>query len=166
MTWRRALAATDGDLRTTDGPPGDYHREQFGELCVYYCGALMLDRLRTVLGDELFAQVWREWPQQHRYGSVDRADYLAWLDRQLQELDKELDDTLRNSTVWREQADVLRNAKGVGPILTATLLSALPELGRLNHKEIAALVAQSQKRSAVFDIVTNPTDVTVTSRKA
>ena len=27
--------------------------------------------------------------------------------------------------------------------------------------EIAALVAQSQKRSAVFDIVTNPTSVTV-----
>ena len=32
--------------------------------------------------------------------------------------------------------------------------------------DIAALVAQSQKRSAVFDIVTNPTDVTVTTRKA
>jgi uncharacterized OsmC-like protein len=27
--------------------------------------------------------------------------------------------------------------------------------------EIAALVAQSQKRSAVFDIITNPTNVTV-----
>ena len=34
------------------------------------------------------------------------------------------------------------------------------------HDEIAALVAQSQKRSAVFDIVTNPTDVTVTTKKA
>jgi uncharacterized OsmC-like protein len=33
-------------------------------------------------------------------------------------------------------------------------------------EQIAALVAQSQKRSAVFDIVTNPTDVTVTSSKA
>ncbi len=32
--------------------------------------------------------------------------------------------------------------------------------------QIAALVAQSQKRSAVFDILTNPTDVTVTSKKA
>lgn len=32
--------------------------------------------------------------------------------------------------------------------------------------EIAALVAQSQKRSAVFDVVTNPTDVTVTASKA
>ena len=31
--------------------------------------------------------------------------------------------------------------------------------------EIAAVVAQSQKRSAVFDIVTNPTDVTVSASK-
>ena len=32
--------------------------------------------------------------------------------------------------------------------------------------QIAALVAQSQKRSAVFDILTNPTDVSVSSTKA
>jgi uncharacterized OsmC-like protein len=34
------------------------------------------------------------------------------------------------------------------------------------QEQIAALVAQSQKRSAVFDIVTNPTDVVVTASKA
>jgi uncharacterized OsmC-like protein len=33
-------------------------------------------------------------------------------------------------------------------------------------EEIAALVAQAQKRSAVFDVITNPTDVTVTTGKA
>lgn len=33
-------------------------------------------------------------------------------------------------------------------------------------EEIAALVAQSQKRSAVFDVITNPTDVMVTTSKA
>ena len=33
-------------------------------------------------------------------------------------------------------------------------------------EEIAALVAQSQKRSAVFDVITNPTDVIVTTSKA
>jgi uncharacterized OsmC-like protein len=31
-----------------------------------------------------------------------------------------------------------------------------------SKEDIAALVAQSQKRSAVFDVITNPTDVTVT----
>jgi hypothetical protein len=32
-------------------------------------------------------------------------------------------------------------------------------------EDIRALVAQSQKRSAVFDIITNPTNVTVTVNK-
>jgi uncharacterized OsmC-like protein len=32
------------------------------------------------------------------------------------------------------------------------------------REEVEGLVAQSQKRSAVFDIVTNPTNVTVTVR--
>jgi uncharacterized OsmC-like protein len=31
-----------------------------------------------------------------------------------------------------------------------------------SREDIAALVAQSQKRSAVFDVITNPTDVSVT----
>ena len=35
-----------------------------------------------------------------------------------------------------------------------------------SQAEIEAIVAQSQKRSAVFDIVTNPTDVTVEVHKA
>lgn len=34
-----------------------------------------------------------------------------------------------------------------------------------SKEDIASLVAQSQKRSAVFDILTNPTDVTVTVDK-
>jgi uncharacterized OsmC-like protein len=33
------------------------------------------------------------------------------------------------------------------------------------QEQIAALVAQSQKRSAVFDVLTNPTDVHVTAHK-
>ncbi len=34
-----------------------------------------------------------------------------------------------------------------------------------SQEDIEALVAQSQKRSAVFDIVTNPTNVTVNTTK-
>jgi hypothetical protein len=35
-----------------------------------------------------------------------------------------------------------------------------------SKEDIAAIVAQSQKRSAVFDVVTNPTDVAVTVEKS
>src|SRR5262249_6566596 len=46
----------------------------------------------------------------------------------------------RNSPLWREQEDLLRSVPGVGRVMTATLLAELPELGKLNRKQIAALV--------------------------
>ena len=42
--------------------------------------------------------------------------------------------------MWRAKDDLLRSVKGVGPVLSATLLTGLPELGRLDRKRIAALV--------------------------
>jgi transposase len=66
--------------------------------------------------------------------------HIDWLLKQLHRLDHDLDQALRNSPLWREQEDLLKSVPGVGPVLCATLLSALPELGRLNRKQIAALV--------------------------
>jgi len=41
---------------------------------------------------------------------------------------------------WRQKRDLLLSAKGVGNVLTYTLMSELPELDNLNRKQIAALV--------------------------
>lgn len=66
--------------------------------------------------------------------------HIEWLRRQLREVDGELHGLLRASPVWREQEDLLRTVPGVGPVLATTLLADLPELGRLNRRQIAALV--------------------------
>ncbi len=42
--------------------------------------------------------------------------------------------------MWRAQDDLLQSVPGVGPVLSYTLLAALPELGTLGRKQIAALV--------------------------
>lgn len=42
--------------------------------------------------------------------------------------------------MWREKDDLLRSVPGVGPQVSLTLLGYLPELGKLNRKQIAALV--------------------------
>lgn len=44
------------------------------------------------------------------------------------------------SPAWREDDDLLQRVPGVGPVLATTLIAELPELGRLNRKQIAALV--------------------------
>lgn len=47
---------------------------------------------------------------------------------------------LKTSPLWREYDAILQSTPGVGPVLSRTLISQLPELGDLNRKEIAALV--------------------------
>ena len=66
--------------------------------------------------------------------------HIDWLNQSLAAVDRDLEDTLRQSPLWREKDDLLRSVPGVGPVLSITLLAELPELGSLNHKEIAALV--------------------------
>lgn len=41
---------------------------------------------------------------------------------------------------YAELDRLLRSATGIGPVASATLIAELPELGRLNRREIAALV--------------------------
>ena len=76
--WITLWKESDQQLRREDGPPGRYHRDQFAEPCVYYCGALMLATLREKVGAHDFAKLLRRWPQRHRYTSRDRADYIAF----------------------------------------------------------------------------------------
>ena len=66
--------------------------------------------------------------------------HIRWLERRITAVDRDLDDTIQRSPVWRAKEHLLRTAPGVGPVLSRTLLADLPELGRLNRKQIAALV--------------------------
>lgn len=67
-------------------------------------------------------------------------EHIDWLQDERAQLDKELQTQLRQSAVWRATAELLRSVPGVGPVVAATLVAELPELGRLNRKQIAALV--------------------------
>ena len=66
--------------------------------------------------------------------------HIGWLEGRLKERDRELDRMLRSSPLWREREDLLRAVPGVGPVLCATLLADLPELGALSRHQIASLV--------------------------
>jgi len=67
-------------------------------------------------------------------------EHIRWLERQLERVDSDLDRRIRKSPVWMAKHNLLRDVPGVGPNLARTLIAELPELGRLSHKQIAALV--------------------------
>jgi len=67
------------------------------------------------------------------------ARLIKTLEKELSSLDTDIDDAVRGSPAWREKEDLLRTVPSVGPAIARTLIAELPELGRLNRKEIAAL---------------------------
>lgn len=68
-------------------------------------------------------------------------------------LDKQLNKLVNSCADWRQKRDLLLSAKGVGNVLAYTLISELPELGKLNRKEIAALagIAPMNRDSGRFE---------------
>ena len=66
--------------------------------------------------------------------------HLVWLQQALARIERDLDDTVRGSPVWRTTEDLLASAPGVGSVTARTLIAELPELGRLDRRRIAALV--------------------------
>jgi len=65
---------------------------------------------------------------------------IAFLQSELKQLDQEIRADLDAHPEWREQEQLLRSVKAVGPVTAATLLAELPELGKLDNKQIASLV--------------------------
>ena len=65
---------------------------------------------------------------------------IKWLQKQLEEIDSDLDNAVKGSPIWREKDDLLQSVPGVGKVLSRTMLSLVPELGTLGKKQIAALI--------------------------
>lgn len=66
--------------------------------------------------------------------------HIKWLEKNLKQINKDIQKAIRESPLWRENDDIIQSYKSMGPVSSSTLLSDLPELGTLDRKKIAALV--------------------------
>lgn len=103
----------------------------------------MLDNLitrRVQLSDMLTAE--RNRLKDHLDQSVkaDIEDHIQWLRAKIAGLDKEIKNRVKQNPIFMQKANLYKSMKGVGDVLSSTLIAKLPELGRLNQREIAALV--------------------------
>jgi len=64
---------------------------------------------------------------------------LALLDRQLTELDAHIARLVQSDDEWKAKDRIIQSVPGVGPVTSSSLLAELPELGKLNRQQIAAL---------------------------
>jgi transposase len=65
---------------------------------------------------------------------------ITVLERQVEQLDREIAKLVDSDDDWRNRCELLKSVPGVGPVTASALVAELPELGRLNRQQIAALV--------------------------
>lgn len=65
---------------------------------------------------------------------------LRFLNEQIEQMDDEVDQEIKNSPRWREHENLLTSVPGVGAVTARTMTAMLPELGTMSRKKIAALV--------------------------
>jgi transposase len=70
----------------------------------------------------------------------DIKELLEILKKRLAAINRDLNKLIRKSPLWREKDKILQSFPGVGPVTASTIIAALPELGNLNRRQIAALV--------------------------
>ena len=66
--------------------------------------------------------------------------HIDYLTRELDGLDCEITEAIAASPIYAEKVKLLKGVPGVGDVTCVTMLSALPELGTLDNKQIASLV--------------------------
>lgn len=74
----------------------------------------------------------------HKHSVRSIKNVLKTLDKQLEVIDREIDDHLDRH--FGDQRTLLDTVKGVGPVTILTLTAALPELGQFGRRQIAKLV--------------------------
>jgi transposase len=65
--------------------------------------------------------------------------HIKGLEKELSEVDTDIDMLVRGSPAWREKEDLLASVPGIGKTLARTLLAELPELGQMDRRRIASL---------------------------
>ncbi|WP_310608140.1 transposase [Buttiauxella brennerae] len=66
--------------------------------------------------------------------------HIGWLNAEIDILDKEIKQRLRQDATLAAKRQVLEKVKGIGPVTQAAILIQLPELGSLTRRQISALV--------------------------
>jgi transposase len=66
--------------------------------------------------------------------------HIDYLEKQIRELEKRMDQFVENSEAFRARDEVLQSIPSIGPQVSRTLLAYLPELGQATRQQISALV--------------------------
>lgn len=71
---------------------------------------------------------------------ADIEQHIEYLDQRLEKLNQEIEQLTQTNQQWLNKVNLLKTTPGIGPVISTTLVSDLPELGQLTGKQISRLV--------------------------
>jgi transposase len=71
---------------------------------------------------------------------ADIEEHLTYLEQRLKQLHQEIEQITQSNQQWQDKVNLLKTTPGIGPVISTTLVSDLPELGQLTAKQISRLV--------------------------
>jgi transposase len=92
---------------------------------------------------QLIEMVTAEKNRQHTVSRLMREQiqrHIDWLQSELDDLDKHIDQAVAELPVFRDKHALLTSVPGIGRVTAATFIADLPELGRFSRKQIASIV--------------------------
>jgi transposase len=66
--------------------------------------------------------------------------HLEWMKTELEHVNQTIEQRVKENCQFAECSLRMQSVPGIGPVISATLLVELPELGQLTHKQLSALV--------------------------
>ena len=67
-------------------------------------------------------------------------EHIEWLEEQLKEIESQIHSAIAFNENWKQKMNLLTTVPGIGEVVAVTLISSLPELGKISHKSISYLV--------------------------
>lgn len=102
------------------------------------CDALVTRRRQLI--DQRTAERNRVEHARHDAVRKNLEEHIQFLDRQIADLDRQIADAVADDRVATAIAKALRTTKGVGKVVSSTMVAEIPELGAIDRQRAAALV--------------------------
>ena len=60
-------------------------------------------------------------------------EHIEWLEQQLKEIESQIRQAIAVNDNWKQKMSLLTSVPGIGEVVAVTLISSLPELGKISH---------------------------------
>lgn len=76
------------------------------------------------------------------------AEHIRWRQARVREVDRDLDERIRSSPLWRRKGDLLRSVPAVGPVLSRTRILVAEPLRAYNSETLSCLKINVEGRES------------------